>query len=161
MLCNKCNKKEAVVFFTMVDNGQKTELYLCEDCAKESVLNSYMFDNFISALLNIENEQNEEENNATSTLKCGKCNLSYEELMKYGKIGCDACYDNFSSVIQPIIKRIHGKEQHMGKIIKSKQHDIKKQQEITILQAKLEEAVRNENYEKAAEYRDLIKAYNE
>jgi protein arginine kinase activator len=161
MLCNKCNKKEAVVFLTMVENGKKTELYLCEDCAKESVLSSYMFDNFISALLNIESEQNEEDKTVSPTLKCSTCNLSYEELMKYGKIGCDACYDNFSAVIQPIIKRIHGKEQHMGKIIKSKQQDIKKQQDICILQAKLEEAVRNENYEKAAEYRDLIKAYNE
>lgn len=161
MLCNKCNIKEAVVFLTMIENGQKTELYLCENCAKESVLNSYMFDNFISALLNIENEQNEKDENNSLSLKCSKCNLSYEELMKYGKIGCDACYENFSSVIQPIIKRIHGKEQHMGKILKAKQYDIKKKQEICMLQAKLEEAVRNENYEKAAEYRDIIKTYTE
>ncbi len=163
MLCSKCKKREAVVFLTIVEeNGGKTELNLCEVCAKESVLNSYMFDNFISALFNIESEQYGEKSiGIASKLKCSKCGLTYEELMKYGKAGCDKCYDNFASVIMPIVKRIHGKEQHMGKVIKSKQFDMIKIQEIMRLQAKLEEAVQSENYEKAAEYRDMIKAYTQ
>ena len=161
MLCNKCNKKEAVVFLTIVEDGEKTELHLCENCAKESVLNSYMFDNFISALFNIESKQDDSDICVTSTLKCAQCNLSYDELMRQGKVGCDKCYENFASVILPIVKRIHGKEQHMGKVIKSKQFDMEKKQEIVKLQAKLDEAVRLENYEKAAEYRDLIKSYNQ
>lgn len=163
MLCSKCKKREAVVYLTIVEeNGEKTELNLCEVCAKESVLNSYMFDNFISALFNIESEQNGEKTvGVTSKLKCSKCGLTYGELMKYGKAGCDKCYENFSLVIMPIVKRIHGKEQHMGKVIKSKQLDMIKKQEISRLQAKLEEAVQSENYEKAAEYRDMIKAYTQ
>lgn len=163
MLCSKCKKREAVVFLTIVEEtGEKTELNLCEICAKESVLNSYMFDNFISALFNIESEQNGEKSiGLSSKLKCAKCGLTYQELMKYGKAGCDKCYENFSSVIMPIVKRIHGKEQHMGKVIKARQFDMIKKQEIMRLQAKLEEAVQSENYEKAAEYRDMIKAYTQ
>ncbi|MEL7569724.1 MAG: UvrB/UvrC motif-containing protein [Eubacteriaceae bacterium] len=163
MVCSKCKKREAVVFLTIVEeNGEKTELNLCEMCAKESVLNSYMFDNFISALFNIESEQNEEKSaSISSVLKCSKCGLTYDNLMKYGKAGCDKCYENFSSVIMPIVKRIHGKEQHMGKVIKSKQFDMIKKQEISRLQAKLDEAVQSENYEKAAEYRDMIKTYTQ
>lgn len=38
---------------------------------------------------------------------------------------------------------------------------MRSKQEIVILKEKLEEAVRNENYEKAAEYRDLIKSYKQ
>lgn len=163
MLCSKCKKREAVVFLTIVEeSGEKTELNLCEICAKESVLNSYMFDNFISALFNIESEQSGGKSiGISSKLKCAECALSYEELMKYGKAGCDKCYENFASVVMPIVKRIHGKDQHMGKVIKSKQFDMIKKQEISRLQAKLDEAVQCENYEKAAEYRDLIKAYTQ
>jgi len=161
MLCNKCQKNKAVVFLTIFDNGEKTVMNLCEKCAKESMLSSHMLDNFISALFNIESEQNGKSASNCAYPKCPKCGLSYEELMQYGKLGCDNCYSNFADAIIPIVKRIHGKEQHMGKVIKSKQFDNAKKQEILRLQAMLEEAVKCENYEKAAVYRDMIKAFNQ
>ncbi|GIW48848.1 MAG: hypothetical protein KatS3mg079_324 [Caloramator sp.] len=36
MLCQRCNQKDANVHITKVINGVKTELHLCDECAKQS-----------------------------------------------------------------------------------------------------------------------------
>lgn len=161
MICVKCKKKPAVLQLTIIKNGQKSELNLCEDCAKESVINSYMFENLITALFHIANEDETVLVKADHNARCEKCGMNYGELNKYGKAGCDQCYREFSQLFTPVVKKIHGKSQHMGKSIHSRQEVMRSKQEIVILQEKLEEAVRNENYEKAAEYRDLIKSYKQ
>ena len=36
MLCERCHKNEAAVHTVQVINGEKTEHYYCEACAKET-----------------------------------------------------------------------------------------------------------------------------
>lgn len=161
MMCVKCKKKPALMQLTIIKNGQKSELNLCEDCAKESVINSYMFENLITALFHIANEDETILVKADSNARCQNCGMTYAELSKYGKAGCDGCYQAFSALFAPVVKKIHGKNQHMGKSISSRKEAMRSRQEVVILKEKLEEAVQNENYEKAAEYRDLIKSYKQ
>jgi protein arginine kinase activator len=161
MLCDKCKKKQAVVFLTKIENGLTNKLALCEDCARERMLKSAALDGFISALFNIENEQTETVGDAAVALKCPDCGLTYEMLVGGGKLGCEACYDTFKSYLDPIVRRIHGKQQHTGKVIKSRQADMAIKREIRELKAKLNDAVAKEDYENAAKYRDLIKDYKE
>ena len=33
MLCDKCKKNEAKIYYTEIINGEKKEQHLCEDCA--------------------------------------------------------------------------------------------------------------------------------
>ncbi len=161
MICVKCKKKPALMQLTIIKNGKKSELNLCEDCAKESVINSYMFENLITALFHIANEDDTVLVKADNTARCSHCGLTYGELSSSGKAGCDGCYEEFASLFSPVVKKIHGKTQHMGKSISSRKEEMRSRQEIVILKEKLEEAVQNENYEKAAEYRDLIKSYKQ
>lgn len=35
MLCERCQERPASVHVTRIINGEKTELYLCQECARE------------------------------------------------------------------------------------------------------------------------------
>jgi len=158
MLCQNCNEKEATVQLTKIVNGEKTELHLCEDCASKEAFNLYQADfaKFLSGFMNIEKTPQPQEE-AGELLRCPVCGRSLDEFKKSAKLGCDACYSAFGEQIEPLLKRIHGRTVHTGKIAKTGGKELKVKREISELQKNLEEAIGNENYELAAEYRDIIR----
>jgi len=91
-------------------------------------------------------------------LACEKCGMSYEEFQKVGKLGCDNCYNIYGERLKPILKRLHGDVIHKGKVPVKASKSIRVSKEIEKLKEELNMAVRNEEYEKAAEIRDKIKA---
>lgn len=122
MKCSNCKQNEATVKFLQIINGEKTELFLCENCAEEigidnidfnipmdfSSFISEFFDNFgeqelLSALTESKHE------------KCNNCGLSYDEFVKTGKLGCIDCYDVFRDRIDLITKNIQGSSEYKGK----------------------------------------------
>lgn len=122
MKCSNCKQNEATVKFLQIINGEKTELFLCENCAEEigidnidfnipmdfSSFISEFFDNFgeqelLSALTESKHE------------KCNNCGLSYDKFVKTGKLGCIDCYDVFRDRIDLITKNIQGSSEHKGK----------------------------------------------
>ena len=56
----------------------------------------------------------------------------------------------------PLIERMHGSSQHVGKVPANAGAEIVKKNELIQLRKELNEAVERENYEKAAELRDKI-----
>ena len=160
MICQKCNEKEAVVQFTKIINGVKTEMHLCERCASQEALESYqvnvsgLIDEFLNIDSNLDNDATEKDN---AELICPNCGQTSAELKKTGRLGCDVCYDTFADTLEPLIKRIHGRTVHTGKIAKTGGQALKIKREISEMQQKLDEAIRTENYELAAEYRDIIR----
>ncbi|EQE70965.1 putative modulator of CtsR repression McsA [Clostridioides difficile CD45] len=44
MLCQKCNKNKASVYYNKIVNGEKTEMYLCSECAKENTEMNFNLD---------------------------------------------------------------------------------------------------------------------
>jgi protein arginine kinase activator len=87
---------------------------------------------------------------------CENCRLSYIDFSKNGLFGCSDCYEKFEDKLDPLFKRIHGSIRHTGK--KPSRYNIKKdnEKEIYILKEQMENAVEEENFEKAAEIRDRI-----
>ncbi len=58
MLCQRCKQKNATTYYTQTINGEKREIALCDDCAKELSGEfdffdpfSFSLDNFFSQLL--------------------------------------------------------------------------------------------------------------
>jgi protein arginine kinase activator len=39
MICQSCNQREANVHITKIINGVKTEMHLCDECAKKQDVN--------------------------------------------------------------------------------------------------------------------------
>ena len=164
MLCQNCKKHEATTHIKSVVNGEYTQLHLCSDCAGKlgygDVFSGFGFDlgdffgNFFSKPKSMLTSSKIE--------RCEKCGMSFEEIVKTGKIGCADCYEKFYDMLLPSIQRIHGKTQHSGKTvaISEKEEAPKektKEEIIDELKAEMKTAIEEQNFERAAELRDKIK----
>jgi len=49
------------------------------------------------------------------SLKCRNCGLTYDDFRKFGRLGCDECYNAFKVQLATLLKKIHGSSQHLGK----------------------------------------------
>lgn len=163
MLCQNCNKKEATVHIVKNINGNKTEIHLCDECAKQQDISlsvpfgiqepmsiQNILESFFEMMGGIAPQ-------SLSTRTCPVCNMSFEDFKRTGMFGCSNCYNTFKREAMPVIKRIHGNIQHTGKIPGRSGSEMKKKREIEALKEELKAAVSNEEYEKAAELRDKIR----
>lgn len=161
MLCQKCQERPANVHFTQVVNNHRTELYLCEQCAGEmgqlKMGAPININDVFSGFLGLGNALQR----PTAQIRehrCEKCGMSFEDFQKTGKLGCGSCYEAFGEKLRPIIKRFHGNNEHTGKAPESISQTIRTSRELGKLKDSLNRAIQNEEYEKAAELRDQIKA---
>lgn len=160
MLCQNCKKRVASVHLTQVINNHKTELYLCEHCAKENsqinIISSMDFSDFFSSILG-SNFFATPKPQASSQIKCDKCGITIEEFKNTGKLGCEKCYHAFSDRTAPVIRRIHGNVKHVGKVPPSFIQSSKVSKDVEMLRTLLEQAIHLEEYEKAADIRDKMR----
>ena len=155
MLCDKCNKNQASVLYTKIVNGKKTEQHLCGFCAN-TIDNTFTFDDVFKNVFNI-NTHHDYIRKANGK-KCAKCGLTIDELKRYGRLGCDECVNTFREIVEPALKNIHSLTEHKGKKSVEEAETELVKDKMTELKAKLKEAIRNEEYEKAAEIRDMLRA---
>jgi len=164
MLCQICKKKEATIIITKIVGGKKTEFHLCKDCAaafsdKFSIFPLPQFDinDLLTGLLKAIALYNKEEGIVpVKEIKCGNCNLTYDEFKQSGKLGCSVCYHDFREQLAPLLRRLHGNSEHVGKIPRQVRGRLDKIKKIKQLRKKLQEVVIMEEYEKAAKIRDEI-----
>jgi protein arginine kinase activator len=169
MLCQVCGKNLANVHFKQVVNGEKTELLLCENCAKSlgvpEVMESTfsqgfptfdaMFEDFFPVFSS--SPYGLQENTSE---RCKNCGTTFEDISSSGRVGCANCYKTFSEELVPYIKRIHGNTRHVGKIAaccaKGSTCGTSCENKIKALKEKLNEAVKKQEFEQAAVLRDEI-----
>ncbi len=173
MKCERCQKNEATVHLSSTVNGQTTEHHLCDQCANElgvdMNINSY-FGNignlFGSGLVGGGNIFNTTGGipafgqAAEQNIVCKSCGQSFNEFRRTGLFGCSHCYESFADRLDPVMRRVQGSTQHVGrKICQSAD-----QQEQNLLRARqselrveLQKAVEAEAYETAARLRDEIR----
>lgn len=159
MKCDICKKKLATFHFKEEINSKVKEIHLCEKCAKgkgfistKEVYSSLA--DFISGLTDLDLPFSTKE---PIILKCKNCGLSFEEFKKQGKFGCSNCYETFGQRIEPLLKRIHGSTQHLGKFPLEHGEKTKVNNEINMLKDQIVELIKKEDFEQAAQIRDKIK----
>ena len=174
MLCEQCRMREASIVIREVVNGNVTEKNLCSECASQSDFGGLLMDSaspfakLLSGILGISDTKKSEDGEALK-LTCPNCRMTYKEFVQDGRFGCADCYDTFGLLINNSIKKIQGNNAHTGKkpcyMGLKKKEEVKKEQtlqeQLDIFKAKQQEAVREEDYEKAAYYRDEIKKIKE
>lgn len=157
MKCQSCNEKDAIIHFTKIMNGKMEEVHLCKECASKEALFDFKFpfsiNDFFAGL--IENEEKLKMVQKENT--CSICGMTYERLVTEGKFGCASCYETFQSKISSLLRNIHGHDEHMGKIPSKSSKKMKMNKEKEKYKRLLNDAVNKEEYEKAAEYRDIIR----
>lgn len=164
MKCENCGEREAIMHLTKIHNGVKKEYNLCEICAKKlnsfSHYPSFDFHQFFSGLLDNDFSFSSNESKIQE-LRCPQCNMDYSTFKRSGRVGCSECYRAFGDYMSPLIRRIHGSNQHTGKIPNHASKEIKVRREVEKLKKQLQKAVEREEYELAAKIRDELKKKNQ
>lgn len=157
MQCDICGKSEATVHLTEIINNEVTKLHLCEGCAKEKASEMEEHFGLADLLAGLADFGMQVESSEMTKLKCQNCGFSYMDFKKAGRLGCGECYEAFGKNITPLLKRIHGSDQHYGKAPMKAKRVIKVRDDIQDLKSRLQKAIQMEEFEEAAKLRDKIK----
>ena len=166
MLCQICKKKDATVIISKVVGLNKTELYLCNDCANSLLgdnISSFSFsqynineilENLLSSFTNVNKGKGVERLNREKN--CPVCGMAYEEFVQSGRLGCSQCYEYFREQLNPILYRLHGHSKHIGKIPPAIKVRYNRLEKIKKIKNEMQKLITKEEYEKAAKLRDMI-----
>ena len=157
MLCSICGQTEATIHVEGLLDNKSLKLHLCEKCAREKgvefdITKPHFL--LVNLLANLSDWEIPGHKNI-ATVKCPFCGLSYLQFKEVGRLGCAECYGAFSAQLEPLLKRIHGSSKHCGK--KTKPVPSGGGNDIGVLRKQLEDAIKAEEFEKAARLRDRIK----
>jgi len=168
MLCEKCKKNEAKINLVTVVNGQKHEIWLCENCVKD-ISNipffssigqnaNFPFQGMLTDILSsVDNNKINIDNNKIKEIVCSSCGLTYNEFKKTGKLGCSYCYKEFKVVLDPRIRSLQAGITHIGKMPNMKGEELIRRRRLKDLKEEMQKLIVNENYERAVIVRDEIK----
>lgn len=162
MICQECKKKQATVHLAQIINGEQMEQHLCEACAREK--GEFYFDsqppfsihNLLTGLMNLDAGPGQVIGYPVK-VQCENCSLTYAQFGQIGRFGCSRCYPTFNERLLPLMRRIHGSTQHVGKVPARAGNAVKLKRSIDEMRRELQSLVAREEFEKAAELRDRIR----
>lgn len=160
------------MFITQIVQGEVSELYLCEECAKKRGLmdpaslsfNEKFFpENFKQQIENLLKKVEQDVNNIryqqelqeedTPAISCPICDFSLAGYRKTGRLGCPDCYTVFASYL--------GMQLMEDGEVSPEALEASPQVRIKLLEQQMSQAVEREDYEHAAQLRDQIKQLRE
>lgn len=154
MLCQNCNKNEANMHMKRIVNGRAAEVHLCSDCAR-SLGYGEAFSGMGLGLSDFLGDLLLKGESSSASLRCPGCKKSFDEIAEDGKIGCAECYATFYDKIMPLVRRLHGKSNHVGKRPAIGADNVSSEH-IEQLKAALAAAVEKQDFELAVKLRDEI-----
>ena len=128
---------------------------LCEACSKEKGVQDPTSFALADLLLGI--GAAEEIEKGAPAKRCSVCGFSQADFKKTGRLGCSVCYVTFSEGLSSLLKAMHKGTEHVGKLPQRAYREVELDDRMRALNADLQKAVAEENYEGAAALRDQIK----
>ena len=186
MKCDQCDQ-EATVHELRVVSGKKVERHLCEKCARKqgiavqpTISVPELIEKYMQQAAQGAAKPAEGSPTARATA-CPSCGTTYVEFRQSGLLGCAECYKAFEQQLGPLLERAHeGGSHHVGKVPRralaggraregSAQvgpraimgDAAQRAARIAALRKQLDEAVRTEQYERAATLRDELRKATE
>ncbi len=162
MMCDECGSAKAVIHLTQIVNDEMKTVHLCEKCAAakgletEGGTENFPLSDFLA-------QMGEQESTAVPDVvrkdACSFCQLTFAEFRESGRLGCPHCYASFEPHLRGLLRRIHGSTQHVGKVyLPPDPTQTELERRLQVLRRKLRRAVEKEDFERAAEIRDQIRA---
>lgn len=160
MVCDFCHEREAVIFMEqMTGVGQHRKINMCLECAMERGISpdpkniESSIGGLFKELAEVSKKISEKENRV-----CPVCGTKLGEIRKTGRTGCPECYAIFKNDIRKLLENNGVNDVFKGTMPArlSTIHTVLNDR--VILQNKLNDALKREDYEKAAMYRDYLKA---
>lgn len=176
MICDICKENESDLFLQKNNGLKKKKYYICFECSQKLGISSDS-SNVSEAFTIVEkfiNERNKRSlkqgiinTNSTTddntfkstdlpnlTKICPVCGTSIQSIFDQGKIGCSECYHTFEDEFINQYKLSNEYTGNLPKRLKGYRSILTDRVDIRM---KLERAIANEEYEKAALYRDYLK----
>ena len=170
MLCEKCKKRTATVFYNENMNGKIHSYSLCGECAAKlrekgeiqditSMIGSFadpfseLHDQFFSGFFGLSPQKI-----ASAQKKCPSCASTYADLSRSGRVGCPICYETFADELAGLISSLHAGTSHVGGAPSRHRARLERSNQLKALREELQAAIENEEYERAVELRDQIRA---
>ena len=165
MKCERCKKNDATIHLSEIVKDVKSEVHLCEYCAREVGLNtrgagfSFSLPEMLT-FLNVDDLVDYSDGQVCST-----CGCSFTEYKREGKLGCPDCYVYLENRVEGIISEYYGEKKYSGKVPFNRNFNFesinnilpeKSGYTLAELKAELDQAVNEERYEEAAILRDQI-----
>lgn len=148
-----------------VHKGEKREVHLCEEHAREAgydVPSPPPVANLVGQILAAASAPTAPTGAVRVTRampSCAVCKLSFHQFRQTGLLGCSECYRAFGEPLAVLIEKTQNAGvHHVGKVPRRCGGDIDLGMIRQRLSRELEEAVRAEQYERAAKLRDRILA---
>jgi protein arginine kinase activator len=175
MKCQQCDK-QAVFHITELETGEVRELHLCADHARAYLNQSEAAAGTaeekatgggISGPLSV--AQTADELAVLDQKACPMCGITFFEFRNQGRLGCPHDYVHFEKELEPLVANIHGASEHSGRrpergAGKGQAALPEGTEELTRvigLRRSMQEAIACEDYERAREDRDTIRAIEE
>ncbi len=153
--CGQCDKP-ANVHYTFVAGNKQVKVAMCADCPKNRELQKQgahgILEELAPKLMHTMESAIER-----GIAKCPVCGFTLKDLERTRRLGCSGCYDTFQATILRLISSVQRGHRHLGKI--SSRHDSPEiiQNRLSLLKDRLNTAVKEEEFENAANLRDEIK----
>lgn len=180
MKCDHC-EHEATVHEVTIRGGVKVERHLCQSCAGDAgivpgdaaspmdVMHLALEAAGLTpdaAILDAARGKR-----PAKPAACATCGMTWEDFKSGGMLGCPNCYEDFEAKLIPLIERAHeGASQHVGKLparaggqaAGSRSRAMaalveERAQRLSALRRLLDDAVKAEQYERAAQLRDELR----
>lgn len=160
MVCDFCHEREAAIYMEQVSStGQKRKINMCMECAiKRGISNDpKSIEASIGGLFK-ELAMASKRLQADNSRVCPVCGTAVAEFKRTGKVGCPECYAIFKNDVKKYLERKGITGTYSGSLPErlSTVHSVLNDR--MILQNKLDQAIATEDYEKAAMYRDYLRA---
>jgi protein arginine kinase activator len=135
-------------------------MHVCELCAQQqglTVKSHISLNELLSGLLAAQPAGDEIFGELDEETACPRCGFTLEDFRRTGLLGCPDDYQFFEKALIPLIEKAHdGASNHCGKVPHRLDSHARNENRLWILRRRLDEAVRAEDYEKAAVLRDEI-----
>jgi len=167
MLCDNCGEREAAIHLTQIVDNSVTTLHLCEQCAAEKGVETgasvakFPLGDFLASL----GKGGAAEGGTATEVACPACGGTLHDFRQTGRLGCARCYTTFEPHLRDLLRRLHGSSQHVGERYAAPAagapavaaEEAGAGREIGELKDRLRRAIRDEDFELAAELRDRLK----
>jgi protein arginine kinase activator len=161
LVCENCGKAPAKVHMTeIVNENEKRERHLCEECAEKLGLTVKHY-SLSELLAGIAAGQLSQKGEGVPDVACPSCGMTFAEFQGAGRFGCADDYEAFGELVLPRLERFHDSTQHVGKFPRTGDSTREQAGYLRSLRAQLKEAVSQEAYERAAKLRDEIRKIEE
>lgn len=161
--CQKCDRPATFHITDLVD-GKPKELHLCEDCAQRFLTPSEEDVAEVMPAMAGLLAQHLAVNETADQLarldqrRCPVCSITFLEFRKQGRLGCPHDYEFFGEELEPLLMNIHDQTHHIGKVPRRCPQGADQQTQLIRLRREMKEAIASENYERASQLRDEIRA---